>query len=413
MLCSHLLAAVAAGLFGQALSFPSLPLVVEGPNMIDSTGAVIKVAGTNWPGHNDVMVPEGLQYKSIHDIVSDVKSLGMNVIRLTFAIEMVDQIFDNDGDDIDLQTAFSDALGEDVGATVLAQVLSNNPQFTAATKRIEVFDAVVEELNSQAIYVNLDNHISSGEWCCGGDDGNTWWGDTYFDAANWIRGLAFMAEHGASWDNLMSISLRNELREPTNNETLKATYNWETWYQYMKRAADAVNAANPDPLIILSGLNYDTTMQPVVRGEALEPGTDTFSFEDFEGYADKLAIELHNYDTKTTSCANLQGALYNGGAQAMNPDEESTVNVFPVLVTEFGFDQTEYESVYSTCLAEWLPHNTAGWMSWVIAGSYYKREGIVDYDEAWGLYNHDWSAWRNPDYVHELLVASIAATTEP
>ena len=207
------------------------------------------------------------------------------------------------------------------------------------------------------------------------------------------------------------MSLRNELREPpSGNEALLETYNWQTWYEYMRRGADAVNQANPDPLVILSGLNYDTTMLPVVRGQALEPGTETFSFDDFEGYADKLAIELHNYDTTTNSCPNLQGALYNNGAQAMNPDDELTVNVFPVLVTEFGFDQMEYQNTYSTCLAEWLPDNTAGWMSWVIAGSYYRRQGIDDYDEEWGLYNHDWSDWRNPDYVNDLLVSSIKAT---
>lgn len=138
MLSFQLLAVVATGFITPALSFPNLPLVAHGPNLVDSTGAAIKVAGTNWPGHNDAMVPEGLQYKSIYEIVSDVKSLGMNVIRLTFAIEMIDQIFNNDGEDIDLETTFSDALGKDVGSTVLAQVLSNNPQFTPSTKRLEV-----------------------------------------------------------------------------------------------------------------------------------------------------------------------------------------------------------------------------------------------------------------------------------
>ena len=54
---------------------------------------------------------------------------------------------------------------------------------------------MVEELNANEIYVNLDNHISSGEWCCGKDDGNTWWRDTHFDADKWVRGLAYMAEH--------------------------------------------------------------------------------------------------------------------------------------------------------------------------------------------------------------------------
>src|SRR5690349_5442536 len=99
----------------------------------------------------------------------------------------------------------------------------------------------------------------------------------------------------------MSMSLRNELREPTNNPAVRATYNWATWYPYIRRGADAVHAANPDPLIILSGLNYDTTMQPVVRGQALNPGNTVFNFSDFSGYANKLAIELHNYDTETNS----------------------------------------------------------------------------------------------------------------
>jgi hypothetical protein len=86
-----------------------------------------------------VMVPEGLQYQSIETIVSDIKSLGMNVVRLTYAIEMIDQIYDNNGEDIDLHSAFVDALGDDNGTSVLADVLTNNPQFTESTRRLEVY----------------------------------------------------------------------------------------------------------------------------------------------------------------------------------------------------------------------------------------------------------------------------------
>jgi hypothetical protein len=56
------------------------------------------------------MVPEGLQYESIQSIVSKIKSLGMNVIRLTYAIEMIDDILD-DGGDVSIRTAFQRALG--------------------------------------------------------------------------------------------------------------------------------------------------------------------------------------------------------------------------------------------------------------------------------------------------------------
>lgn len=211
----------------------------------------------------------------------------------------------------------------------------------------------------------------------------------------------------------MSMSLRNELRTPENQPVLESTYNWTTWYKYMRQGADAVNAANPDALVILSGLNYDTTLGPVVLGELLQPTEDVvFSFDDFEGYADKLAIELHNYDTETESCSGLTEGLYKRGAQAMNPDDETTVNSFPVLITEFGFNMEDdtYQSVYATCLAEWMPGNTAGWMNWVVAGSYYKRSGEEDYDETWGLYNHDWTAWRNEAYIEGVLIPSIEAT---
>jgi hypothetical protein len=64
------------------------------------------------------------------------------------------------------------------------------------------------------------------------------------------------------------MSLRNELREPSNNEAVLATYNWQTWYEHVPPAANAVHAANPNVLVVLSGLNYDTTMAPIVQGTA-------------------------------------------------------------------------------------------------------------------------------------------------
>lgn len=62
----------------------------------------------------------------------------------------------------------------------------------------QVFDAIAAECYKQQIYLHLDNHISKGMWCCGTGDGNSWWGDTYFDAKNWSRGLAYMAAHASS-----------------------------------------------------------------------------------------------------------------------------------------------------------------------------------------------------------------------
>jgi hypothetical protein len=43
----------------------------------------------------------------------------------------------------------------------------------------KVFDAVAAELAEQEIWISLDNHVSKAQWCCGADDGNTWFGGRY------------------------------------------------------------------------------------------------------------------------------------------------------------------------------------------------------------------------------------------
>lgn len=126
------------------------------------------------------------------------------------------------------------------------------------------------------------------------------------------------------------MSLRNELREPDDNSTLAAaSYNWETWYEYVQEGAKAINDANPDPLIFLSGLDFDTYLTPVVQKTALTPGTGVFSYDDFP--ADKIVLELHNYANSVSSCSSLESSLWNNGFQALNTSD-SSVNHFPVLL---------------------------------------------------------------------------------
>ncbi|TVY13839.1 hypothetical protein LARI1_G008111 [Lachnellula arida] len=53
------------------------------------------------------MIPEGLGLQSIQNIVSKLSETGFNAVRLTFAIETVDDILDNGGD-----VTLSDTLTE-------------------------------------------------------------------------------------------------------------------------------------------------------------------------------------------------------------------------------------------------------------------------------------------------------------
>lgn len=182
----------------------------------------------------------------------------------------------------------------------------------------------------------------------------------------------------------MSIGLRNELRNPSSNTAVAKTYNWETWYTNVVAAAKGVNAANPDILIFLSGLNYDTTLSPIPTGANLGSGT-VFRKSDFT-FANKLVLELHNYQNSATSCSSITSGLTTAGFNALTTSS-AVVNVFPVVMTEFGYDQsdTSYSGVYATCLHSFLPAQKAGWMLWALSGSYYIRSGTQDFDETWGI----------------------------
>lgn len=187
----------------------------------------------------------------------------------------------------------------------------------------------------------------------------------------------------ASWGNLMSIGLRNELRKPSDNATLATTYKWSTWYTNMVSAAQTVNSANPDILIFFSGLNFDTTLTPIVEGADLGNGVK-FSKSDFP-FENKIVLELHNYQNSASSCNSIQSSLYGSGFKALNESDPSAANVLPVVLTEWGHDQNDYEAVYASCLRTIIPEMNAGWMVWVLAGSYYIRTGTQDFDETWGM----------------------------
>ncbi|KAF2130608.1 glycoside hydrolase family 5 protein [Dothidotthia symphoricarpi CBS 119687] len=414
-----------------ALAFPSpkprqaasvLPLSTKGRDIVDANGDVFHYVSSNWPGHQEIMIPEGLQHSSVKDIVSWFPKLGLNSVRLTFAIEMVDDYYSNSTNQ-SLEKSVINALGQTNGTIVLDQILSNNPQFTKETTRLEVFDDVAKELASQGVILHLDNHVSKAFWCCGDDDGNGWFGEKYFDVENWKRGLAFMAKHAKeNWGSFSSIGLRNELRSAKSAEPV----DWYTWYVHMTAAADAVHEANSDALIFFSGMSYDIYIDPIPLGKTLNgtAGTSTanktakFVPDDF-AFKNKIVLEIHKYDFENTQddCATFISKWYQQGFQSVNPDDPATKYLFPMVISEWGFIQNGVywnQTTYAECLIEMVDKYQVGWQHWDLAGSYYLQtrpgrtpETIQAMDESWGLLNYDWTAIRSPVTLENSLYKMI------
>lgn len=162
---------------------------------------------------------------------------------------------------------------------------------------------------------------------------NGWWGDRDFDPHNWVRGLAYMAEHGKQWPALVSIALRNEVRKVLEDIYLRdEAYSWNNWYEYMRIGADAVHEANEDLVIVFGGLGYGHQIDPVFTQAPLSPGEKRFERSDFEEYEDKLALEFHNYENTHDNFDLLKWTLYKDGFQGMNGTDAATLDVYPVMV---------------------------------------------------------------------------------
>jgi hypothetical protein len=406
----------------QCISWPHGPFHTEGKNIIDATGLPFTYVGINWPGEGQTMIPEGLQYSSIADIVAKIKSLDYNSVRMGWATEMVDDILDNGGD-VSIKDTMVKALGPELAPSIICQILDHNPNFTENTTRLEVWDAIAAELHKQKLHLVFNNHVSKAIWCCSPDDGNGWFGDTYFDVAKWKRSLAYMAKYTAKWPARTALSLRNELRQV--NGPANDTYGWSLWYDEMIDAANIVNAAAPDALVFISGLNYDHELNPITAGEPLRPPEDkrVFNLSDFH-YADKIVFELHSYDNSIANCTFFQYELYQRGFNALDVTPQTTSrNIAPVVLTEFGFAQnsSDYQGVYASCLKDFLTGDNRvlnasriegpiGHFEWNLGGSYYVREGIVDHDDWWALLNHDWSDWRNHTVLNAYQIPLIRET---
>ncbi|KAI2615127.1 glycoside hydrolase family 5 protein [Hypoxylon sp. NC1633] len=406
--------------------WPYGPLRTKGRDIVNSRDEVVTWAGVNWPMSGETMIPEGLEWKSAEDILDDIVSVGFNVIRMGYAIQMIDEIYKRGGQDVPLEVAMIMALGYENGTKVTSDIIAKNPAWTRDTTRFEIWSHVTDLAAERGVYVHPDVHVGKAQWCCSHTDGNAWFDDVNFDAARWRRGLAHVASWAAQHPNVASMSLRNELRQSWNLTTLE--YNWTTLVGNMSAGADAIFAANPDLLITWSGMQFGQDLSALTAGRNLltapcykcdavrdaarrEP---VFFDPDKHPWADKLVWELHLYgmseDLDTGTCEAIEAGLYRNGFNALGVDAPAgcaeaecaaAARRTPVIMSEFGNaqDATLYNSTVQTCIRAFTERHGVGWMMWSLAGSYRVRSGAQGVDDTWGLTTADWSGWRDPGTV--------------
>ncbi|CAH1429346.1 unnamed protein product [Lactuca virosa] len=365
--------------------FPShsFPLSTSSRWIVDqNSGYRVKLACVNWPGHLHVMIPEGLNKKPMKAIVSDIShTMGFNCVRLTWATYMYTR-YSN--------VTVSESLDKWNLTGAKEGVRKNNPELLEMSV-VEAQNVVVNELGKGKLMVVLDNHVSLPEWCCGEKDGNGFFGDEFFDPDEWLQGLVAVARRYNSNPSVVAMSMRNELRGPHQNVA--------SWYKYMQQGAVSIHQENPDILVIFSGLSYDTNLK-FLKSEPLSINLDNkLVFEShwypFGQPSDKWILQTNEY------CANVTKWFMDNSGFLFLTDKNSV----PLFLSEFGLDQrgeNEMENRYFICLLMTMAENDIDWALWQLPGSFMLREGEVEKEDVFGMYDFKWKKLRNSTVLEKL-----------
>ncbi|MBI3887517.1 glycoside hydrolase family 5 protein [Candidatus Microgenomates bacterium] len=207
---------VTAGAFGTA------------NGQIYNNGNLIKLRGLNWFGfETDTHVVHGLWARGYKDVITQMKGLGFNAVRLPFCPVSVS------------------------GTAVSAIDYSKNPDLQGLNS-IQVLDKIVGEFNNQNIYVLLDSHRPD---CYAQSD--LWYTASYSES-NWINDLVILAKRYADKPYFLGLDLKNE---PHGGATWGMGNIGTDWNLAAQRAGKAILADNPNILLFIEGIGDNPNCQ--------------------------------------------------------------------------------------------------------------------------------------------------------
>ncbi|KAG2410439.1 uncharacterized protein HKW66_Vig0011040 [Vigna angularis] len=362
----------------RPVAVTALPLRTDSRWIVGQDGRRVKLACVNWVSHVEAVVAEGLSKKPVDNISQGIKSMGFNCVRLTWPILLVT----NDSlASLTVRRSFQNlGLLESI-----AGVQTNNPSIIDLPL-IQAFQAVVKSLGDNDVMVILDNHVTQPGWCCSNSDGNGFFGDKFFDPNLWLSGLTKMATLFNGVSNVVGMSLRNELRGPKQNV--------DDWY--MVKGAETVHAANPDVLVILSGLNFDKDLSFIQKRQVNVTFKEKLVFEaHWYGFTDGEAWVNGN---PNQVCGQVAGNFMRTSGYLVNQG-------WPLIISEFGVDlrgTNVNDNRYLNCFLTVAAEHDLDWALWTLVGSYYFRQGVVGMEEFYGILNWDWSQVRNLTFLNRI-----------
>ena len=314
---------------GPGTLLPDGYLSTKGAEIVDSNGNQVLINAVNWFGMESIFAPDGLWAVNYKDTMKQMVSLGFNAIRFTLS----DQTFAP-------------------GSTPTYVDYSINPELKGMTP-LQLLDAIVAEATSLGLKMILDHHTSSAFGYL--TSAGLWYDNNYGQDAfvsDWVK----LAGHYAGNSTVIGLDLANEPHGPVTWGDGNVATDWEL---AATKTGNAIQAVNPDALIIVEGTEF-------------YKGTETPWGENLLGVADhpvvlntanKLVYSAHDYPASITHAQYFNDPTYPSNLAAIWTKDWGYIeqqNLAPVWVGEFGTDLgTQSDTQWLSTLKAYIDGNAA------------------------------------------------------
>ncbi|MFW6296526.1 MAG: cellulase family glycosylhydrolase [Halothece sp.] len=305
---------------GAPPSSIQLPLSTRGAQIVDATGNLLILRGVNWFGiETETHSPHGLWERDYKEMLSQIKQLGYNLIRLPYSVQAL----------------------QDENVTAIDYSIGSNQELEGKTP-LEVMDAVIEEAGKQGLLILLDSHRLNNKRIP-----ELWYGDG-FSEADWINAWQMLAERYKNQPNVIGADLKNE---PHGKASWGTNDPKTDWRLAAERAGNAILAINPDWLIVVEGVENN------VPGQKLSIHWMGANLEGVRKYPvrlsakDKLVYSVHEYgpgvyEQPWFSEPDFPDNLYERWDIGFHYIVKE--NIAPVFIGEFGGRQVDTVSTEGT-----------------------------------------------------------------
>ncbi len=337
--------------------------------MVDDDGKQALLTGVNWFGfETSNLSPHGLWTRDYRSMLKQIRDMGFNTVRLPWCNAMM-----RDGaETVSINTYGADAY--DGTDPMNGDLEGKSP--------LEVMDLVVEAASKIGLKLILDNHSRAPD---GYMEEDLWYTDD-FSEAEWIADWVSMAERYQGNTTVAALDLNNEPHDAASWGLGNAATDWNA---AAERCAAAIQAVNPDALIIIEGVEEMGDDGYWWGGNLTGVKSHPISIP----VQDKLVYSAHEYGPEvfaqpwfeTADFPQNMPGIWNAHFGFIVNDEISHVFIGEFGIRDTASDEGRAGVWFETFLS--YMGNGYSWTFWSLNPNSGDTEGILEYD--W-LTPHQW-----------------------